>query len=189
MRMPRFRFTVRQMMVAVAIVAIIVGSWLVLSRKVRLYRRLSSTHEVHERNYEFLLRRSDQPGRALTDGVYTWEEGGAARNGPYGRRLAREYARRQAAHARMRRAYDRAVSRPWLVIEPDSSLAASMEVPLDDPPPMPFRAANAAKVPTLSRFMAELSLSLRTTEADDAVARRAVDSALKAETAGRHAVK
>jgi hypothetical protein len=103
MRVPRVRFTVRRMMIAVAIIGATLGSmvsivnWLTWSRD--CHRRAS----VHRRagDYESLMAGDHRPEYGFH---------------PY---LATKYERRAAHHVQMRLKWERAAWHPWTQVAPD----------------------------------------------------------------------
>ncbi len=101
MRLPRVRFTVRRMMVAVAIVALLLA-WMQMQKRMVELRK----------SYEFQS--------ALHGGEEVVErEGGLFIRFRGGRREVKPNARRAAYHAAMRRKYERAARYPWLPVAPD----------------------------------------------------------------------
>ena len=102
MRVPRVRFTVRRMMVAVAILAVLMGGMLGAWRRQERFMRLSRAH-------------SAKAG---------WLEMEA-----FGPRSVMNRAERSAAmnavhwHDAVAWRYRHAASRPWLTVEPDPPVA------------------------------------------------------------------
>jgi hypothetical protein len=95
MRIPRVRFTVRRMMVAVVIAAIPLAITGDLFRRSVAYRRVAALHE--------------------TAAV----ECGMALKGARGTDIGRLLPGRISWHARMYAKYHEAARRPWLRVEPD----------------------------------------------------------------------
>ena len=94
MRAPRVRFTVRRLMIAVAVVGIILGPYTTCRNRAA---RFDERCEWHYRRIDELLR-----------GVY------------YGDDAAwRRVAARAAWHTEMHEKYDLASRRPWLPVAPD----------------------------------------------------------------------
>ena len=136
MRVPRVRFTVRRMMVAVAIVAVVMGATIEAKRFGRLSRqyqrkaiasareerlwhralRGGMASEVEAQQLSAVLRAKDQD---LAD---LWAEAASESSGAV--RGVREIV---AHHARLRRKYEHAASRPWESVAPDPR-----------EPPLPF---------------------------------------------------
>jgi hypothetical protein len=108
MRRPRFRFTVRGMMVAVAIAAVIMGAATLMVRR-RGYLALAEKYTVEERLYVVSARGAerDRDKRGSEAVVRTWAQRAV--------RLAGEA--REAARLRMK--YERAARYPWLPVAPD----------------------------------------------------------------------
>ena len=96
MRLPRVRFTVRCMMVAVAVVAVVFGG-VHLRQRANLYREKARQHAQME---------------SIIAAVY-------ALSIPPDPQLAPLNAARHTYHAAMRAKYDRAASRPWEYVPPD----------------------------------------------------------------------
>jgi hypothetical protein len=103
--MSRFRFTIRRMMVVVAIVAVICGGGSYAWRREQLRRRLEG--------YHWKISHHSQMERSSITAI-------VESNVPTGPdELARLNSVRTAYHASMRRKYQRAAVRPWQGIEPD----------------------------------------------------------------------
>jgi hypothetical protein len=107
MRIPRLRFTVRRLMLAVAVVAALLGC-ADLWRRREHYRRLAETHALSEMvlRVDSVMARGDPtggPGVRLLDLSDSLEE--AAKWADY--------------HAGLRRKYERAARYPWLPVAPD----------------------------------------------------------------------
>ena len=99
MRIPRVRFTVRGMMVAVAVFAL-----------------LSASGQLRER-YEGLRDRYELMGVMHAAHEILERDGGVDVFSGFG--LVKPNAQRAAYHAEMRRKYERAARSPWLPVEPD----------------------------------------------------------------------
>jgi hypothetical protein len=98
MKLPRVRFTVRRMMVAVALVALCLAAWSYWDRRDERFLEFAvkaMTHTTLARDYE--------TGR------------------PFGSLLERAPVnpRKAAYHAALARKYERAASHPWLPVAPD----------------------------------------------------------------------
>jgi hypothetical protein len=102
MRMPRFRFTVRRMMVAMAVVAVLCGGE-VLRRRRAFYLERADLYAKHEDGYL----------RSVADLTKLAKEVPALREAASN---IRQLAERAAAR---RRCYERAARYPWLAIPPD----------------------------------------------------------------------
>lgn len=89
MRLPRVRFTVRRMMVAVAAIAILCGAMMLAERRVR-FGRIAEHHRLNARDYTF----DKEEGMYMADPGSYW-------------------------HKVLHEKYRRAASRPWLSVEPD----------------------------------------------------------------------
>jgi hypothetical protein len=101
MRVPRVRFTVRRMMVAVAVVALLLA-WMQAEKRIG---------ELRDSYYWQM---------AIHAGLEELEtEGGVIRGFSGGPTVVKPNARRAAYHAAMRRKYKRAYRYPWLPIAPD----------------------------------------------------------------------
>ncbi len=98
-RVPRMRFTVRRMMGAVAIVALLLA-WVQMRRRFDERRASFEDQSVIHAAHEILQRGG---GADVFSGIGE----------------IKPNARRAAYHARMRQKYERAARYPWLPIEPD----------------------------------------------------------------------
>ena len=96
MRMPRFRFTVRRMMVAVAIVAMLLGAWAALARRTANLRQVALEH-------------GQKAGRLEIETVTS-----AISQGEAARRMEIVHW-----HDAMSAKYERAARYPWLTVAPD----------------------------------------------------------------------
>ena len=112
MRLPRARFTLRWMMLAVAGVGTILGASIELRRRHERFSRLAELHEASRRQALFvsgrglhLIRGQFRPpvnfSNALGEDVTDWSEA------------------RFKWHRQLGKKYRRAASRPWLPVEPD----------------------------------------------------------------------
>jgi hypothetical protein len=127
MRIPRIRFTLRWMMIAVAIAGLIIGAE-TLRRRGDSFRRRSAYHAAEvatsHRNAED-LRHDEEVAREQRTFAYRV---GDETTGPMDlldRIKQRQKDRsamkgRIAWHESMERKYARAASRPWLSVEPDT---------------------------------------------------------------------
>ncbi len=97
MKLPRVRFTVRRMMVAVAVVGTAFGSSVVLWRRAERFRRLAADHGM------FRVRVNDGPECSM------WFKVDGDTTSP-----VRDEWRRALAEK-----YDRAARYPWLPVAPD----------------------------------------------------------------------
>jgi hypothetical protein len=75
MRLPRVRFTVRRMMIAVAVVGVALGMCLWMVRRSKIFRERSNDHG---RTWAAMMERGMEPGNGLAD---------------YHRRLSEKYDR------------------------------------------------------------------------------------------------
>ncbi len=120
MRLPRLRFTVRRMMVVVALIALPLGLVIVPIRNLELYYQLASRHAVAEAKYENLAHLTKRAVKGTDDFrvAYTVGEDFRAAKGsvtykgttivdPLRLKVAAERFDALAAfHARQRQAYD-----------------------------------------------------------------------------------
>jgi hypothetical protein len=108
MRMPRFRFTVRRMMVAVAIVGFLLGA----AAMWRIAASRGASAAYHAREAEFSRRslKDYRDGRVTLRGTLTDREAA---------RIARRLERIAPYHDVLARKYERAARYPWLPVEPD----------------------------------------------------------------------
>jgi hypothetical protein len=129
MRLPRVRFTVRQMMVAVAFVAVVTGATVIVRRH-RIYRVRAAFHAQQEQVAAKRWR--------------YWSQEAAGLSGPAGNRspprsdqereravVIVNYSRNRVAHhARLRVKYERVARYPWLPIDPDPPSPDGVTPPL-----------------------------------------------------------
>jgi hypothetical protein len=108
MRMPRVRFTVRRLMIAVAVAALLLGGDVLWRKRAGYLARanVEAASEMQSRAlikvYESAIETSAAP--SVADGYRHWVE------------VHREEA---DYHGRLRRKYERAARYPWLPVEPD----------------------------------------------------------------------
>jgi Tfp pilus assembly protein PilX len=129
MPMPRVRFTVRRMMIAVAVVAVLIGVGLQIRRAIR-FSRLSANYlelAAMDAEYESILRKRERNHRELAEiereSADKFQQSSIVE---LWRRLAQEDTDRADKfkllaeyHASMKAKYQAAARRPWLHIEPD----------------------------------------------------------------------
>jgi hypothetical protein len=130
MRLPRVRFTVRRMMIAVAVIAILCGVGLQIRRAIRLsrlsaeyaqqaakYAEFESTwrqSERHHREREQELRKLVDDPRQGVDGPEFWR-----RQAKIEADQAEKLKPLVEFHATMKAKYQAAARRPWLPVDPD----------------------------------------------------------------------
>ena len=132
MRLPRVRFTVRGMLIAVASIALLMGGLrLVWLRSV--YRKAALAHAAYENLARTLQSMVENDGKderelAIAIGMKVAPESEAVR----AKRAADASVNQKTAeyHATLKQKYERAASRPWVALAPDP------------PPPKPDVAAN-----------------------------------------------
>jgi hypothetical protein len=129
MRMPRVRFTVRRLIVAIAVIAILLAVGPQIRRTIHLSRlsagfaRRAAMHDEYEsiwREDERKWREREEDDRQLADQsdlrsvADFWREQAE-------RSAVRAEKRKALAdyHARMKAKYNAAARRPWLDVEPD----------------------------------------------------------------------
>ncbi len=130
MRLPRPRFTVRRMMIAVAVVALLVGSEMT-RRRWAYFRAIAHSYAGAEEFDRFLLGGGTAIVR-MEDGQVSEIHGplsfrsGAEGGGsievtgdPSPGYDAESLRRRADYHAQLRRKYERAARYPWLAVVPD----------------------------------------------------------------------
>src|SRR3954469_24445016 len=100
MRVPRVRFTVRRMMVAIAVIAMLLCGAMMGKRWVGCYRR-ASLYAAGERQWREMAARDRGDPRSI---AATW-----------GPQIAEDYAQ-------LARKYRRAMWRPWSPVAPDPPL-------------------------------------------------------------------
>ena len=112
MRMPRVRFTVRRMMIAVAIVAFLVGGGIEAAR----FKRLRASHlddaAYHARREAEELRNVAQFDRGRREGATNANDRSIVL-------MERSSRLRVEYHAQLKRKYLRAANRPWQSVTPD----------------------------------------------------------------------
>jgi len=91
MRVPRVRFTVRRMMIAVAVVGAMMG-WFALQRRAERFQQRAAAHG----------RKAEAARDYMALGIYN-----------------PTLTKHHAYHEEMRRKYDRGVLHPWLFVAPD----------------------------------------------------------------------
>jgi ribosomal protein L28 len=110
MRLPRFRFTVRRLMVAVADLGLLIGAE-VTRRRWKHNLLMANYHANEERRMRLLLS-----GGWITETV----EAGKSQKLRIGRNIEREpVQRRLMYHVVMGDRYQRAARRPWLAVTLD----------------------------------------------------------------------
>lgn len=128
MRQPMIRFTVRRMMVVVALVAVAIGATLEVKRLGRLsreYRRRAVTSAREERMWRREAKgevASELEARCLSDALRAKDQDLAdlwAEQASASACEIREVGEILNHHARLRRKYERAASRPWEPVAPD----------------------------------------------------------------------
>lgn len=135
------QFTLKRMMIAVAILAVLLGVWIEIDRQRRLasYRQRAAAHAELERDYsqkaDRMLRIGADRLREAEERLARYPSPGAERDhflsNLSDQRLVKTWAEQDAAvyratalaHARAKRKYEAASSRPWMSIRTD-----------DDPP-------------------------------------------------------
>jgi hypothetical protein len=130
MRLPRVRLTVRRMMIAVAVVAILCGVGLQIRRAIRL-SRLSAEYtrqavnfaefestwrqsERHHREREQELRKLVDDPRQGVGGPEFWRRMAKGETDE-----AEKLKSLAEFHASMKSKYQAAARRPWIAVEPD----------------------------------------------------------------------
>jgi len=130
MKLPRVRFTVRRLMVAVSVVGLALGGWLTYRRWV-VYREKAAWHAAQEGWARFYLGGGMAVIR-MADGRVEEVNGPVAVRTPTADGGLTEFTipptpgydaetltRRADHHARFRRKYEHASARPWLAVVPD----------------------------------------------------------------------
>jgi hypothetical protein len=129
MRLPRMRCTVRQMMVAVAVISVVTGGTIIAKRQ-RVYRVRAAFHAQQEQVAAKRWRHWSQEAARLS--------GPAGDQSPPRSDQERELAvvmvnysrNRVAHHARLRVKYERVSRYPWLPIDPDPPSPDGVTPPL-----------------------------------------------------------
>src|ERR1700722_2697930 len=111
MRLPRFRFTVRRLMVAMAVLGLLFGAE--VTRRRWKHNLLMSNYHANEERRMRLLR--------IGGWITETDEAGKRQKLRIGRNIESEpVQRRLMYHVVMGDRYQRAARRPWLAIAPDS---------------------------------------------------------------------
>jgi hypothetical protein len=110
MLLPRVRFTVRRLMLVVAIIAVALGGGVWVVEMMRLSHAYRLRAALHVQKHRHLL--SVPHGRF--EGALATISMSLGLEKAYERRL-----RSIAYHVSMKQKYDRAAARPWLVLSPD----------------------------------------------------------------------
>jgi hypothetical protein len=129
MRLPRVRFTVRRLMVAVAILAVVFGVTLEsirLGRRWAYYHRRAAYYEQSEELFRF-IGRGERQAAASTSGQ-------AAKRSL---QQAAECELRVPFYAELKRRHRYAEWRPWTSLPPDPDPPSSPQMPPPPGPPMP----------------------------------------------------
>jgi hypothetical protein len=124
MRIPRLRFTLRRMTLAVAVLALILGGLRIVWLRDR-YRRAAASYAATENLQRGFLRFAEGDAEAEEDLAIA-----------FGYKISGEDKEQQATEIRvmrrkadylemMRRKYERAAARPWMPVDPDPPLAES----------------------------------------------------------------
>ena len=108
MRLIRVRFSVRMMMVGVAVVGVVLGGWAVIERRRQDFRRLSSAH------IDRVIGLGVGFGPPSGLGLLSW--------GPGGRSLTKRERLADEWNLKMHFKYERAAHYPWLPVAPDPPL-------------------------------------------------------------------
>jgi di/tripeptidase len=126
MRLPRVRFTVRRMMIAVAVVAVLIACSFQAVRLHRNYQHYSWRVEFHttmEQGDLTLASSLNNLADVLSSGASRLAGRGFGEEmGQRAKKHFREAERRRVSakyHAQMKAKYEAAARRPWLDVEPD----------------------------------------------------------------------
>lgn len=129
MRMPRVRFTLRRMMVAVALVGILTGAWLEASRQIRSSRRSRVRASGHRFEEALALKNHARAASILKRAISTRSFvdlgdfqiiTGTPDDALASLKEAMEsFSRRVEYHRAMRVKYEHATRYPWLPVAPD----------------------------------------------------------------------
>jgi hypothetical protein len=115
MRMPRVRFTMRWMMILVAVVAVILGGDCYRLRLLRLRETYRREVERHGRAATWYQKSIDVHPAFIQELRRGGLTGDVLRT--YG--TAQDHVPHRDHHRAMERKYQRAFDRPWLAVEPD----------------------------------------------------------------------
>jgi hypothetical protein len=125
MKMPRVRFTVRRLMIAVAVVAVLLFGGMQGRRVYRNYR-LYSSHSAHYGTLEAICLRNLPAHRKQLESILdlTKDEAPGIDLQTYDsykhiKDILDRAERRGEYYGRLKIKYERAAHRPWLPVEPD----------------------------------------------------------------------
>ena len=118
MRLPRVRLTVRQMMVAVAVVAVVTGGT-VIARRQDVYRVRAVFHAQQEHVAANRWRHWSQEAIRLSGPPGDRNQPGSDQERQLAVAMVAYSRNRAAHHARLRVKYERVARYPWLPIDPD----------------------------------------------------------------------
>jgi hypothetical protein len=110
MKLPRLRFTIRRLMLAVAIVGVLMGSlveWNVLRHRASLYRKRAQDHADMETSLRFT---AEGPGGTNRVDI---SPGPGIPSKPFPIQVVIDH------EVRLRRKWEKAARYPWLTVEPD----------------------------------------------------------------------
>jgi hypothetical protein len=119
--MPRVRFTIRGMMVLVAITAFLLGGDVIRRRRDQ-YQRLAQAHATSARSANLVRKVSGltasrfEEAAQKASGRSSYDLGDQAIRA---RSMAGYWSRMEIYHQQLRRKYDEAVSRPWRPVSAD----------------------------------------------------------------------
>jgi hypothetical protein len=133
MRLPRARFTIRWMMIAVAVLAILVGAERAYHRQ-QFYRRRAAWHSLKARDFGATASALTKFAQELAAGRPPFPTFGefdepvelvgnpqevAKREREYLLRTATEYSQYAEYHLSMARKWERGVGKPWMLVSGD----------------------------------------------------------------------
>jgi hypothetical protein len=128
MRKLRHGFTIRQMMVVVAVTGVLLGGWLEAARLIRVAttrRREAASHAASEALVRKFATSSSQQAQELLQSAEQWRSSNprfaqeVKRSASIAWDQAERYNRNADYWAMLHKKYDRAARLPWSSIEPD----------------------------------------------------------------------
>jgi len=118
MRLPRVQFTINRVMLAVAVVALIIGgSRIVLLRD--SYQKAAAHFAITENLYRSLQRFAVEQGTAEEELALAFGEKVSVENRKQRAAEVRAFQQQIEYYAALRRKYQRSAARPWVPVDPD----------------------------------------------------------------------
>jgi hypothetical protein len=128
MRLARFRFSLRRLLIAVAVVALPLcvaarTDWLFYGGPAAAFRQKAAEHDRQERSWRGMARTSERWAQEASERLRhphdEWDAALARKRLTEYRQMAQRESARADYHARVRQKYEHAASWPWWPVEPD----------------------------------------------------------------------